>query len=301
MGANFKVWWQASVQAHPRRAAVVYMLLSTLGFAMMNICVRFAAETMQAPLIVTLRNLTTMLILLPFVAPNRFAAIRTTRIRQHFWRSLIGAVGMLSWTYSLTLMPLVHATALSFTTPLLVTLFAMLALKEKADARHWLCLLVGFAGTLIILRPNAADFDMNSLWVLFATSSWAVTSLFIKSLSRTEPPIRMVFYMNLFMFFIALPLGATHWQTPTAPEAVALLGMCLFSIFMHFTMVKAYALAPVTTLMPLDFSRLIYTSILAYLFFGETSDHWTWIGSAVIVTAAVIAAPRRMKEEPTVE
>jgi drug/metabolite transporter (DMT)-like permease len=283
------------VENHPTRAAIIYMLISTAAVSLMNICVRLAAETLHATLIVTLRNMLTIALLLPFALRNKCAVMRTTRLMHHVWRSAIGAVGMITWTYCLTLMPLTHATALSFTAPLLATLFAMLVLKEKASARHFLALGVGFLGTLIILRPGADGFDLNSLLVIFATASWAIVSVFIKSLSRTETPLTMIFYMNLFMFLIALPMGFMHWQWPDAATWLVVLGICLCSILMHFTMVRAYSLAPVVTLMPLDFMRLVFTSIFAYFIFNETSDHASWLGAAIIIASVVFIAPRSNK------
>ena len=276
-----------------KHTAICYMLVSTAAFSLMNMGVRLVAQTMDATLIVTLRNLITLLILLPLVAPHRFAVIRTTRLKAHFWRSAIGAVGMITWTYCLTIMPLVHATALSFTAPLLATFFAITILKEKATWRHVVALSIGFIGVLIILRPGIEGFDLNSLWVIMATTAWAITSLFIKSLSGTEPALRMVFYMNLFMCVLALPFGMNHWRIPTMEEWALLLGIALCSIVMHSTLIRAYALAPIITVMPLDYMRLVYTSILAYVILGETSDVFTWIGSAIIIASVVWISKRK--------
>lgn len=283
MNMNLIVRFERWVATHKGPAAIGFMLASTAGFSMMNAFVRLTAETMEPSLVVTLRNIVTLLILLPLVAPNRFAVIRTTRVREHLRRSFIGVIGMITWTYCVAHMPLVHATALSFTAPLLATLFAVLFLKEHATWRHAVGLFVGAVGVLIILRPGIGGFDWISLLVIVATTAWAITSLLIKALSATEPPLRMVFYMNFFMFLFALPLGAFHWQMPTSQEWLQVLVIALCSIFMHFTMVRAYALASVVSLMPLDFMRLVYTSLIAYLLFDETSDLYTWVGAAVII------------------
>lgn len=297
------VWQRLNTweKAHPRSAALSFMMASTLGFSLMNICVRLASETLDAALVVTLRNLLTLLILIPLVAPNRFAIIRTERLFEHFRRSFVGVIGMITWTYCLTLMPLVHSTALSFTAPLLATVFAIVFLKERATKRHGIGLVLGMVGVLIILRPAAGGFDWTSLLVIVATTSWAITSLLIKALTRTEPPMRMVFYMNLFMFFLALPLGARHWIMPTPHEWAIILGIALCSIFMHFTMVRAYALAPVSELMPLDFMRLVYTSLFAWLIFSEPSDIYTWIGGAVIIVGVVYASRKNPAVDERVE
>lgn len=284
----------ARARANPKQAAILFMLVSTLGFSLMNVCVRIAAETMDATFIVTLRNFVTLLFLIPLVAPRHFEIIKTKRLKAHFWRSFVGAIGMVTWTYCLTRMPLTHATALSFTAPLLTTLFAVFILKEHATRKHAIALGLGAIGVLTILRPGIQGFDWSSLLVILATTAWAITSLFIKSLSATEPPLRMVFYMNLFMFILALPFGFLHWQPPTAHEWLLIGGVAFFSICMHFTMVKAYALVPVVTLMPLDFMRLVYTSLLAWFIFGETSDIYSWIGAGIIITSAVFIAKQKL-------
>lgn len=271
------------------------MLISIIAFSAMNIGVRAVSSELPPGVIVTLRNILTLGLLVPLVARNRFAIVRTKRLKAHIARSTIGAVGMLTWTYCLTIMPVNHATALSFTAPLFATLFAVLFLREHAHTTRWICLIAGFCGTLIILNPSAADFKWSSLLVMFATSAWATTSMLVKSLSATEPPLRMVFYMNLFMFLLALPVGFLHWQWPSLHGWEILLLIAICSVTMHFTMAKAYSMVPVVTLLPLDFLRLLFTSLFAYIIFGETSNLNTWIGAAVIIASAVVMARRDAK------
>ncbi len=281
--------------AKPQLAAIGYILVSTTAFSAMSAGVRLIGDGLDATVIVALRNFLTLMLLAPWLMRAGIAAIRTTRLQDHAWRGLIGGIGMNTWTYALTIMPLTHATALSFTAPLFSTLFAILFLKEKAGTARWVALAVGFVGTLIILRPSTQGFDWQALIVVFATTSWAITGMFVKSLSATEPPMRMVFYMNLFMFLMALPFALPHWQWPDAQGWLVLLVISCASILMHFTMAKAYSLAPVVTLMPFDFTRLITTALFAYLLFGEESDATSWLGAAIIIACAVYMARRDVR------
>lgn len=298
MFSNFFASLSKPFRAHPQVAAIGYILISTTAFSAMSAGVRIISPELHATLIVTLRNFVTLMLLVPWALRNHATGIRTQRLGQHAWRGCLGAVGMISWTYCLTIMPLAHATALSFTAPLFTTLFAILILREKAGMDRWVALFVGFIGTLIILRPTASGFDWSAMLVMFTTSAWAITGLFVKSLSRTEPAMRMVFYMNLFMFFMALPMGLYHWQMPTLHAWVVLLLIACCSIIMHFSMARAYSLAPVSSLMPFDFTRLVSTTLFAWLLFGETSDLLTWLGAAIIIAAAVIMARRDVKSPP---
>lgn len=276
------------------------MLISTAAFSAMNVGVSAITDTLHPTLVVTLRNGVTLALLLPWALRNRMALIRTRRIRSHFSRATVGSVGMITWTYCLSVMPVSQATALSYTAPLFTTLFAVLFLGEKASRTRWLAMLAGFGGALVIIRPSSADFDWNSLLVMLATTGWAVAGMLVKSLSRTEPALRIVFYMNLFMFLWALPMGLYHWQAPTLADWGVLFIIALCSIAMHFTMARAYFLTPVVTLMPFDFMRLIYTTLFAYLLFGETSDFMTWVGAAIIIGSAVFIARRDAKASPAV-
>jgi drug/metabolite transporter (DMT)-like permease len=289
------------MRTRPQAAAIGYMLISSAGFSLMSVGVRLVAPELSAPVIIMLRNALTLVLLLPLILYQGSALIRTTRLKDHLWRSMLGTIGMMSWTYSLTIIPLGHATALSFTAPLISTLFAVMFLGEKAGITRWLALLVGFGGTLIILNPNPHDFAWIDLLVIFATTAWAITGLFIKSLSSTEPPLRMVFYMNFFMLLAVTPFGIAHWQMPSAHAWLVLLFIAGASIIMHFSMAKAFSLARVVTLVPFDFTRLIYTSILAYFIFNETSDLRIWIGAAIIIASAAFMAHRDAKAASAVE
>ncbi|MFZ4541458.1 MAG: DMT family transporter [Rickettsiales bacterium] len=298
MFSNVFTSLRASFRSNPQLAAIGYILISTTGFSAMSTGVRLVSPELHATLIVTLRNFLTLALMLPWVLKSRGTAIRTERLSEHAWRGCIGAIGMITWTYALTIMPLAHATALSFTAPLFSTLFAILFLKEKADTARWLALILGFTGALIIINPGGDVFDWKALVVIFATSSWAITGMFVKSLSGTEPALRMVFYMNFFMLLIATPFGIAHWEWPSLHAWGVLLLIACCSIIMHFSMARAYSLAPVVTLMPFDFTRLITTALFAYLLFGEGTETRSWLGAAIIILSAIAMARRDVKTPP---
>lgn len=288
-----------ALHRHPQWLAIGYILISTTAFSAMNVSVSAISNTLHPTVIVMLRCLVTLLLLVPFIVHYNVAALRTRKLKAHALRGLIGGIGMVGWTVSVSILPVTHATALSFTAPLFVTLLAMVWLGEHANWQRWLALGVGFIGTLIILRPDAGDFDSRSLVVLGTSVLWAITGILIKSLSASETPLRMVFYMNVFMLLLTAPFGLYYWAPPGIHAWAVLVVIAMCSLTMHLTMVRAYQLAPLVTLMPFDFTRLISTAIFAYLLFGETSDMATWIGAAIIIASAVIMARRDLKVAPS--
>lgn len=280
---------------HPYLFAVALMITSCASFSLMNVFIRMGSETVHTTVLVFLRNLITLIMFIPWVIKNNCQLVRTKRLSAHFWRATIGIIGMQSWFYCIATLPLTQATALSFTAPIFSTVFAVLFLKEKAHTWHWIAMVLGFSGVLIILRPTGDTFSPLSLIVLFTTSMWAGAGMFIKSLTDTESPLRIVFFMVLFMSIWSLLPALYYWQWPSPDVWGYLVMIAAFAFVAQWTLAKAYSLTDIVKLTPYDFSRLIFTSILAYFTFDESSDLYTWIGATIIVVSALMNARRDAK------
>lgn len=282
--------------------AILLMLAAMFGFACMAIGVRMLAGEVPSALIVGWRNLLSLpLILLWTAALSRgLPQFRTTRMKNHFWRASVGVLSMELWFYSLTIMPVTLATALSFTAPIFSTIFAIIFLGERAGLRRWSAIITGFIGVMIILHPDTNGVDGKSLFVLLSSAMMAVSGVLVKSLSRTEKPETIVFYMALFMSLWSLPPAIAMWQTPTAYQLWILFLIALFSTGAHLAMTRAFIRADMVVLMPFDFTRLIFIGVMANLFFGETMDGYTIAGALVIVASTVYIAHRETRGKASV-
>lgn len=269
--------------------AIGFMIASTACFSLMNVFIREVSMQMHTTQIVFLRNFLCIFLLFPFMIYANIG-FKTEHLRAHFWRATVGIIGMETWFYSISILPLNQATALSYTAPLFTTLFAIFYLKERGSIARWLALIIGFIGAMIILHPTPAHFDERALIVLFATSMWAVAGMMVKTLTRTEPALRIVFIMSVFMSLWALPLALYHWHNPSLHLWGLVLVIATASVGAQWCLAKAYSLADVSSLTPYDFGRLIFTSFFAYIAFGETSDINTWIGASIIVASAAFIA-----------
>ncbi len=287
----------------PLYLAIALMIISMACFSLMNVFIRYVSHDMHTTQMVFLRNLFSVCLLLPWVLREGSQVLRTERMPSHFWRGSVGVIGMHLWFYCVAILPLNEATALSFTAPIFTTIFAVLFLKERAGIRRWSAVMIGFAGAMVIIRPDPAHLDPNMFIVLVATSFWAIAGMLVKSLTRTEPPNRIVFYMAFFMMLWSLPGALYYWQTPSGYHLLMVLGVALASTGAHIALVNAYARADVVILMPFDFFRLVFTALFAYIAFGETADGWTWVGAAIIVSSAAYIAYReaRIKQQAPTE
>jgi len=275
---------------------MLFMVGSTLSFSAMNLGTRLLADDgMHSTQIVFLRNLISIFMVLPFLWHHRQVFMPPKASRSlHLWRNFIGIVGMQFWFYAMTQMPLNDATALSFTAPLFTTIIAVLVFKEVIGIHRVAALIVGFLGVLVILRPSAeVGVNPMALLVLFATTLWGTTSNIVKSLSAIEPGWRIIFIMTILMTLFSFPIALPWWQPVVGWLPWALLSfVAATSLAAHYCMVLAFSRADLVTLMPLDFTRLIFTAILAYIFLGEHIDFYTGLGAAIIVASCVYIAWR---------
>ncbi len=276
---------------------ILCMTASMVWFSAMNIGVRWLSFEWHTTEIVLVRSLLGVFLLMPWVLKNGSEVLKTSRLKSHFWRSTIGVVGMQTWFYAISIMSLNQATALSLSAPIFTAAFAILFLGEKAGIHRWGAILCGFMGALVIIRPGSEVFDTNSLIVLGAASLWAWAGILVKSLTKTESPTLIIFYIGLFMSMWSFPLALPHLHVPTLTEFAVCIWIAIASFGAHWSLVNAYKHADIVILTPFDFSRLIFTAILAYFFFAEIPTIHSWIGGAIIVaSAAYIAHRERVKK-----
>lgn len=288
----------------PHMAGIAMIVVTTFCFSIMNVLISDMSGQLASPQMVFLRNLIGLCMMVPIVLYHGLARLKTERLSRHFSRAFIGLVAMEGWFFSLTHVSVNEATALSFTSPLFATLFAVLLLSEKIGRYRVVALLVGFAGALIILRPDV-DEAMNpySLVVLLASAMMALAGVVVKTLAATDPPWRIVSYMAFFMTVLSAPLGIYHWQPVTSGQMLHLLGIAATSTLAQYLMAAAFARAPVALLMPFDFLRLVFTSVFAYFFLGDVLDGETFLGAAVICFSTVFITWReaRLARKPKPE
>lgn len=270
------------------------MLLSMAFFSAMNIAIRLATHELHSTYIVLLRNICSLVLIVLWETARRRRLPRfpTARPLGHFWRASFGIVAMELWFHAISLLPLTLATALSFTTPIFSTICAIIFLGERAGVRRWSAIFIGFMGMLIILRPGMGGIGPDALFVLASSCMMAVAAVLVKTLTRTESPETIVFYMALFMIpWAALP-AAGHIVAVTPYQLWLVFLVALLSTAAHLLLARAYIRADMVVLMPFDFSRLVFTALMSYGLFGETLDLPTICGSLVIVGSTVYIAHR---------
>lgn len=270
----------------------LYMTAAAFCFSFMNVFVRLAAEEMAPLQIAFFRNLFALLFMLPWLARAGLESLRTERLKLHLLRSFFALLTMITWFSSLALLPLGQAVALNFTVPLFATAGAALVLGEVVRARRWTATVVGFLGTLIILRPGFVEVTPAMALPVLAALTMACATLTVKSLSRTEKPWTIVFFMTLFLTPLSLIPALFVWQWPDWETLGYLIGLGGAGTLAHLLLTMAFGKADASAVIPFDYARLPFVAVIAFFLFGEVPDIWTWLGAAVIAASAIYIARR---------
>jgi drug/metabolite transporter (DMT)-like permease len=274
--------------------ALLWMLLAGASGGLMNVVIRAAAAEIHPLETVFFRNLFALVFMLPWIARNGGRSLRTTKIGFYTLRALVAFVSMVTWFIGIAYVPLSTATSLNFTAPLFATMGAALILKEKVRARRWTAIALGFVGVIVILRPFG-PIEPTMFLILASAATAAMGSITVKFLLRTETPAAIVTYMVLYLTPVSLipALFVWTWPSPEMWGWMVLLG--LFGVAAHFCMARALSVADASAVAPFEFMRLPYAALLGWIFFGETTDAWTWVGAAIIAGSSAYVAHREAK------
>ena len=279
--------------------AIFWALASSLFSAIMVNMVRHVSADLNVAVIIFFRNIFAFLIFVPLIYIKGVDFFKTSKIKLHCFRSLSGVIAMLAFFYGISKMNLSLVTAISFTAPLFMAVFAYLFLGDKFGKSRLLALLFGFLGTLVVIRPGFETFDPISLIVVFSAVFWAISGILIKKLSEADHPFSITLYMTIFMTAFTAPLMFFVWQEPSMDNLLWIFGIALTSNLLQFSLAKSLSLVDISVILPLDYTRLVFTAIIAYFVYEEVIDLPTAIGSLIIFFSGAFTVYREGKNKKT--
>ncbi|WP_322865564.1 DMT family transporter [Aquicoccus sp. G2-2] len=206
-------------------------------------------------------------------------------------RNVAEITATFSFITALSTVGISQASAIIQAMPLVVTLVAIVLLRERVGWRRWGAIFVGLVGVLVILRPGMAGFDMNALWAVSALFALSIRDVSTRLAPDKTPSTRIAFYGLLML----APTGAVHMALVAPPVAmdghsIALMaGAVLAGAVGYYTMVAAMRLGEISTVAPFRYSRILFALIIGYTVFGERPDIWTYLGAAITIIAGVYA------------
>ena len=268
------------------------MVGSACLFGLMAIVIRLVSQDLHPFEIAFFRSFFGALVALPLLLRHGPRMLRTDRLGFYVVRCAIGTLSMLAGFWSISHLPLTQAIALSYSSPLFVTIGAVLFLGEIVRLRRWSAVLAGFIGVLVIVRPGSDGFTAASLVALFAAAMSGTVTISIKHLSRSDPADTIVLLTTLLWVPLTLPAALYVWQWPGATLWPWLILIGALGTGGQYAWTHALRLADASMLAPFSYLQLLIVAILAWLVFGESLDRYTAIGAAIVVGASLYIARR---------
>ncbi|MGE0629074.1 MAG: DMT family transporter [Hyphomicrobiaceae bacterium] len=233
------------------------------------------------------RSAVGFLFVLPLFAGNPFEPLRTRRPWMHLLRGSTGAVGNACFFWTITHLLLADAMALQFSRPLFMIPLAALLLGEIAGWRRTSVSLIGFVGILLYARPFTEGFDPGVFVGALGALAGGLVVIWIKKLATTEPTRVIMFYYAFWNAVFSLLPALYLWITPTGGELLLLILVGFLGILGQGLITHGFTMGDATALIPLDYFRIVYSAILAYLLFGEVPGIWSYAGMALIVSSSL--------------
>jgi len=260
---------------------------ATLFGSSMGAGVKLLSDDLHPIIICFYRCLMGLILIIPFVALNNFKALKSNNTKLQLIRASINIISMICWFSAIGIMHFEKATALGFTTPLFTTILAVIVLGEVIRFHRTAALILGFIGIIIIIRPGYVPFEFGTLLMLAASLSFSFVLIFVKKLSATDSSLTIIFYHLLYMTPVFFILSLFYWESVSFNQLIIFVFMGASGLLSHWCLAQAFKLSDTTFVMPLQFTKLIWASLIGLFIFAEQPDVWTWVGGVIIFISVV--------------
>lgn len=274
----------------------IWALAATAMFVMVAALVKLASQDYHIAQILFFRQAVMLLLVAPTILRHFPHSLRTARPGLHLLR-LCGALAALSLGFTaLAHLPLATATTLSFAKVFFVTLIAIPMVGEKIGWHRFTSILVGFIGVLIMLRPDPdAAVSLYAFVAIMGAAGAALAVVSVRKLIQTESTVTLLSYQAIFVGGVVSLPAFWFWQIPDLPGLLLLLSIGFGSFAGQWLGVQSYRAGEVSVVTSMEYTKLIYATIIGIIVFSEWPDLNTLIGAAIIISAAIYTIIREVR------
>ncbi len=300
---------------------ILFMLINTVSLSVLDISAKVLRSEFSSSLIVFIYKFSLFIIILPWVLIEGTKRIRTKKLPFHVLRSLFGTAGVICFVHGLRYVNMADAAALENIQYIMVACIGLIFFHEKLTKTKLAAIVLGFVGAIIVVKPGfisqifehtslttKSEQESNYIFILLAISFWSVNTILVKILGNTEHNKTQMFYLLMFASLWSFPAAFIHWEKieifsamiPLSPSwlnisniafstkhlmLLALMGLCYFIHgIAYFNALKT----DLSIVIPFRYTKLIFSALLGYLFFGEIENSYSYIGYFLIISASFI-------------
>ena len=265
--------------------AALWMTGSIASFSFMAVAGRALAPRFDTFEIMMYRSLVGVIVVLILAAvTGAWREVRFDRYGLHLLRNLAHFTGQNLWFFAVTVIPLAQVFALEFTSPIWVIVLSPLILGERLTLMRALAVVLGFAGILIVARPDPAGLNAGLVAAAMAAVFFALTIMMTKRLTRTQSITCILFHLTTMQLVFGL-VAAGYDGDVALPDAASFVWLALVGVaglLAHWCLTHALAIAPATVVVPIDFVRLPFIAVIGMLLYAEALDIWVFVGALII-------------------
>ena len=254
---------------------------------------KFLTETVHPIQIVWFRQLGLFLGVLVLIGVQGRSILSTANPKLQIGRGVLAACSATLFIFAVGYVPLADAVAITFVGPFTVTVMGALILCEPVGLRRWSAVIVGFLGTLIVIRPGIGVIHPAALLLIVAATAFALRQVLSRILAGTDRTRTTIAYTAIVSWsLLTLPLPFV-WETPSSVLVLGLLlAMAVLAALAEILVIMALDAAQAVVVAPVQYSLLIWGTFYGFVVFGQFPDGWTWLGAAIIVATGLYTLNR---------
>ena len=262
--------------------AISLMIISGLFFVLMHSAVKYLSKEVHIFEIAFFRCAVVIFVLAPIIFQQGKKIFKTKQPKVQFLRITTNSVAMLCFFYGISTTPLAQLTTLGFTVPIFATILAVIFMKEKIRLRRTTALIVGFIGTIIVMRPDIS-IELGALLIIFSSFLWSICLIFIKKLTQTDSAVTISLYFGIGMIPATFALALPVLEMIDLRQFIILIFIAVTGTLAQTIMNSALGKGELALLLPFDFLRLIWSVLIGYALFSEEPTITLWLGGFLII------------------
>ena len=210
------------------------------------------------------------------------------------FRGLILLSANICFFYAISIISLAKALTLAFVAPLIVTAFSPLLLGEKVGFKRWTAVIIGFIGSLVVIRPGFLEINLASFAALGTGIMYGFYLIITRKLSTSDNPLLTLLITGLVGAIIVSLIIPFLWVTPSFNQWSMMAGIGIFACIGHLFLILSLKYADASKLAPLGYTEIIPNVIIGYYFFSDFPDNWTFLGLFIIIISGIYISRREV-------
>ncbi len=272
---------------------IALMALGMFLFAMVDAGAKFLTDTLHPFQIVWTRQLGLLFGVFVLLGLYGRQILETKRPKLQLLRGAIAGGSATFFIIGVSYVPLADAVAVTFVAPFMVTIMGALILREKVGIRRWMAVLLGFVGTLVVIRPGTGIMHPAVVLLILAAALFAGRQIISRALSATDRTVTTIAYTALTSSaLLTIPLPFV-WVWPTDPTIIAIcVAIAFIAAAAEICVIKALEIALSVVVAPVQYSMLIWGTFYGFVIFGQLPDGWTLVGALILMATGLYTLNR---------